>query len=82
MLRAATTRGLAPRVGTRWNGVRRTSQDGESRLVTGVAESNPGSRSEGEGGDLGGGDVESDGHGEEDAVGETKGLNDAVGEAR
>lgn len=59
----------------------RTSQDGEGRLVTVVAENDARSRGELEVTDLGGGDVEGDGNGEENAVGEAEVGHDAASKA-
>lgn len=57
-----------------------TGENGESSFVTGISKGDSGAGSEFEGVDLLGGDVESDGHGEEGSVGQSKSVDDAVTE--
>ena len=55
----------------------RTGENGESGFVTGISEGDSSSGSKFEGVDLLGGDVESDGHGEEGSVGQSQRVDDA-----
>lgn len=57
---------------------RRTGEDGEGRLVAGVAEGDAGTVGELECVDLLLADIEGDGHGEKGAVSETEGLDNAA----